>query len=529
MWLALGLVACSSAPPERDSQQTAPQPPEVPTVEVAPTTEPPPRVDCEALSLPTERWWTNGHGRSTDPGARAGDVVLSTTRGLFELAAGWSGCEVLLVLPDLPRQEDADLWAERADLEELLAALPPHAILVVGSRYGDAAWVERVDVWARELDDPRLWVADQPLVDEPGWLGPLMAEWGWGFGVDRQQQIRYVGSFADVDRYDAGIGWWRGRLSYAAYDVAHWEFEADRAARLRTDDAHVVEVFEGITVADPGWAGERTTRTVALPADLERFDTLELDLHLGCKGEGEFGLCPPWDYLVNLTLCTEAEAAAGDRCSIEFGRWISAYHREGRWVHDVSPLLPLLQGGEATFQFYSQQPYEVRLSLRFREQGVERPLVAIPLVSGGALDEAFVERAPITVDVPPGDGRVELVTVVSGHGQAGSLTCAEFCVLDQLFTVGEAEVALRYFKAGTSRGCEATVGEGTVPNQYGTWWFGRQGWCPGREVEVERHDLTGQVPRGATVEVDYDVLLAGEPFILGEARMDVSSWLVVYE
>jgi len=526
VWLGLLVVGCRVDDPLAPvSESTDPDPPTIPELTVPAPEAEPPRVDCDALGLVQHRWWTNGFGRSIDPRSRAGDVILSTTRGTFDLAAGWSGCEVLLVLPDQPAQEGTDLWSEEA-LEDLLDELPAHALLLVGSRYGDDDWVEQVDGWADALDDPRLWVADEPLAEVEGWLGEAMSRFGWGFGVDRQQRIRYVGSFADVAKYNADIGWWDGSLVMAAHEVEHWEFEAERQAALDEVEVTEVDLFTGEVVQDPSWAGERSTTTVTLPADLDAFDTLEADLYLGCDGEGELGICPAWDYLVHLYLCAPGETT----CSIEVGRWITTYHREGHWVHDLSPLLPLLPEGQATFQFYSQQPYEVNLSLRLSTRGVDRPSQAIELHRGSELTEEFAAREPLTVQVPTSTRKAELVTVISGHGQVGSGNCAEFCLLENVFTVGEVEeVRITYPKAGTEQGCENDVGNGTVPNQYGTWWFGRQGWCPGKQVEVERHDITDWVTPGEPVDIGYDVRQLGEDYVQEGARMDVSSWLVVYE
>ena len=34
------------------------------------------------------------------------------------------------------------------------------------------------------------------------------------------------------------------------------------------------------------------------------------------------------------------------------------------------------------------------------------------------------------------------------------------------------------------------IGEGTIPNQYGTWGYGRDGWCPGLDVDLNVSDIT---------------------------------------
>lgn len=481
-------------------------------------------VDCAALGLAVHPWQAGGAGWA--PRALAGEVAASTTRGPLVLSEVWSGCEVVLVLPDDPLQEDNDLWSEQA-VADLADALPPHALLLVGSLDGDAGFVADVEGWlaATELGD-RAWVIDEPLVGLDGWLGEAMTATPWGFGIDRQQQVRYVGSFADVDKYNVSVGWWDGTLAMAALEVPHWDFEADRQARLDAEvGTTVVPLWSGEVVEDPGWAGQRGEVTVTLPADLSGFDTLEADLGLGCGGVGELGYCPAWDYLVYLYVCADGETT----CGTELGRWITTYHREGRWVHDLTPLLPLLAGGETTFQFYSQQPYTVDLSLRLSTRGEARPTTATPLFRGGELNAELNQRAAVEVSIPATATKVELATVISGHGQVGFATCAEFCVLEHRFGFDGEFVELSYPLAGTERGCEEAVGDGTVPNQYGTWWFGRNGWCPGKEVPVERTDVTHLVTPGSTVSVDFEVLRNGVEIELAGARAEVESWLVVYE
>lgn len=38
------------------------------------------------------------------------------------------------------------------------------------------------------------------------------------------------------------------------------------------------------------------------------------------------------------------------------------------------------------------------------------------------------------------------------------------------------------FSCASDLGCAETVADGTTPNQYGTWIYGRAGWCPGSAV-----------------------------------------------
>jgi hypothetical protein len=97
--------------------------------------------------------------------------------------------------------------------------------------------------------------------------------------------------------------------------------------------------------------------------------------------------------------------------------------------------------------------------------------------------------------VPADAVKVEIATVISQHGQ----TCGEFCDADHNFRVNgdDASLYTRDFPlAGTAEGCMDQVTSGTIPNQYGTWWYGRAGWCPGKEVPTITHDISDDVTVG---------------------------------
>ena len=79
-------------------------------------------------------------------------------------------------------------------------------------------------------------------------------------------------------------------------------------------------------------------------------------------------------------------------------------------------------------------------------------------------------------------------------------------------------------------GCVAEIENGTVPNQGGTWWFGRGGWCPGQQVDADVFDVTDAVSPGSTVTVGYQAMLNGSSNIPdGSGNIVLSSYLVVYE
>ncbi len=52
--------------------------------------------------------------------------------------------------------------------------------------------------------------------------------------------------------------------------------------------------------------------------------------------------------------------------------------------------------------------------------------------------------------------------------------------------------------------------DGVTPNQYGTWYFGRGGWCPGLEVAMWQVDLTPWLGDAFDHTLDYDAGVAGQ-------------------
>jgi hypothetical protein len=281
-------------------------------------------------------------------------------------------------------------------------------------------------------------------------------------------------------------------------------------------------------IEDEAWAGKRGTADVTLPdaSTLAGFDSLEVDLTLNCVGLGEFGECPAWDYDVNLFLCDRDDPTS---CDADIAHWITTYHREGRWVHDLSGLLPLFEGGGLRrLQFYTTQKYEVTLSLRLSNRGkTARPFQTRYLWGtadfGPAYNDAF---APLDVPVPADATKAELMTVITGHGGVQPGNCAEFCETTHTFTVNGHPHVLEHPEAGTGVQCMLDVDRGTVPNQYGTWWFGRNGWCPGREVAPQVLDVTTEVTPGQTATLSYAGLYNGQPYPSGGAVIRMTSWLV---
>ena len=62
-------------------------------------------------------------------------------------------------------------------------------------------------------------------------------------------------------------------------------------------------------------------------------------------------------------------------------------------------------------------------------------------------------------------------------------------------------------------GCAAQVQDGVTPNQYGTWNYGRAGWCPGGAVAPWIVDVTAGLRPGMKAVIAYAALFNDTAYI----------------
>jgi hypothetical protein len=497
--------------------------------------------ECEVLGLPERAWLDAPDDKALY--ATAADLIIPTLDGDYSLKDRWTGCDAILFIQDNPRQNSSYDWPQALwsrDVDDLLARAPRNTRFFFSSTAVDQGEIDAAIAGLRsEIDtalaamseEDRLWwtgrihyVAGSSR-GLPGWLGSAMTSPGWGFGIDRFQRVRYIGSYGDPSRFNNNAGWFAPNLSMAANEVVQYNFEAEREAVLDAQNATVVSVFPGGPTSD----GAPTDVTFPDAQTMAGFDSMELDMYMGCVGDGEFGDCPAWDYMSYVYLCDDPNDP--DNCTVEIGRWITTYHREGRWVHDVSGLLPLFAaGGTFRLKFQCQNPYELKFDIRLFNQGkAERPTETTYLFDsfGVPFNSTYNDGfQPMTVDIPSDATKVELATIISGHGQNSPGNCAEFCVTSHHFFVNGSENVVTLSDADSPSACMDQVDQGTIPNQYGTWWYGRSGWCPGKEVPFEVIDITSQVNIGQTNTIDYEGYMNMLPYT-GSATIRMRSWVIV--
>ncbi len=521
------------------------------TADASPDAQVTPPTECELLGL-SERPFIDA--APDDPpvlGSLASDVELSTTEGTYGLKDQWTGCDVILFIPDLPTQVGTgfnyEMWDRATDVQDLFTRLPRNArvffyslrtdpderyaavdaLVLVVDQVLDAMSAEDRDWWSRRVHFLRRRVAE---ID--GWPGTLLRRPGFGLVVDRFQRIRFIGGFGDPTRYSSTAGWFGPNVAMAANEAIYHNRQAELQDHMDAENATVVTLWDATPLAANGGGAFPVTVTLPDAATLATFDTLELELGMTCVGEGEYGYCPAWDYDVFLRMCETVDATS---CDLEVGHWITSYHREGHFLHDVSGLLPLLaDGGPHKFTFHVSDPWEIDLHLRLSNQGkAQRPIETVPLWNAThTLDATYnTYWEPQTVDVPADAVRVELVSAITGHGMSQPGNCAEFCNTDHHFYVNGTD-NLRDFPVTVddpSFGCQAQVADGTVPNQHGTWWYGRAGWCPGKQVDHTVVDVTSEVTPGAENLIEYEGYYQGQPYEGDSWRhIHVAAWLVIY-
>jgi hypothetical protein len=199
------------------------------------------------------------------------------------------------------------------------------------------------------------------------------------------------------------------------------------------------------------------------------------------------------------------------------------------------------EGGKRRIRYdASGQTYLMNVSLRFMNKGSGmHPTSAIKLWGGGPFYQDYNKgKTPVTFQLPPNTKKTQLFSFITGHGFGNDLAnCAEFCNHTHHFSVnGGKEYVKKHPEAGTGTGCAIKVPQGVIPNQFGTWPFGRGGWCPGWDVAPFMPDVTADTKPGENVITykalyygkDYEPKPAPKPNGFG-ANINMSSWLVFWE
>ena len=168
----------------------------------------------------------------------------------------------------------------------------------------------------------------------------------------------------------------------------------------------------------------------------------------------------------------------------------------GRWLTDVTALRGAFAGQLArnapekcvfrmrsmTWAATGDHYWLPRLDLRIglppavKKGGPPSFPTIFPLFGSRTFDKHFNDRKPY-VFVTPREGLVfaKIRALITGHG-FDDFGCAEFCAgISNIFDVNGIEYRLDFDGAGTQLGCTDQVSKGSIPNEHGTWFYGRNG------------------------------------------------------
>lgn len=534
---------------------------------------------CDQLGLPAQPF-DEGPG-GVLYGELAADFTVNLLDGTpWNLRDEWTGCESYVFLNYIPTTDQSSVKIEDrmwgSDVYALLTDAPLNAHFFFTSlEPSAAARTARVQAMRDRIEaEAQLLIRDEAerarqlarfhyVTDDPragtGSVGVFLNDFlaylpnsFVSIGGDRPDQPASLPFIFAIDRHqewDPGgslfpiVGSTIPTLDMAAYVPMFF----NHRAAIR--DAQAVEQgVETIVLRD-----ERITERIfeveaELPegAALETYDTLEFDVTVNCTFRNLFA-CSEWDRIARIEVCPSGQCTCPPDtpdCSNgdlrrEVVRWITPYWRNGwrRWVMDASDVMSLLgDGGTTRFRVEMGPSWErptereVRIAVRLSNQNrADRSRGAELAYRGGNFNATYNDREPYRFTPPATARRVELVAIISGHGQDPQTNCAEWCDHNHTFSVnGEALPRIEPGPGTRSfRGCAERADEGVPPGQGGNWALQRSYWCPGLPVDRQVIDITDQVTLGEENTLDYAAdLRGGDP---GGGNIDLSAYVVWYE
>ncbi len=373
----------------------------------------------------------------------------------------------------------------------------------------------------------------------PGNIESILSEWEKEWSADK------AGFLIDSNGHLRQFGLLRppGKSPTPIFDAVekeiqylYWEKELTKKMKLNDKKEEVV-MLDGFELSG-GW-GANAEFEVEFPKTqkLLSFNEMEIYFEMNCPDNNDKN-CYEWDMIANLHLCEE------NKCDILMSRWITTYHRRGVWLTDITPFLAFFkEGGVKKFKINvptgnSSYIMNMRIYLSKNDSKL-RPMNAHRMWTGGSFNlEYNPSKKPYLLENPQFE-KYTINGIMSGHGWGRDVAnCAEFCNHTHHFSInGEILGELKDPKAGTGEGCYQLANEGVVPNQFGTWPYGRAYWCPGWDVLPFSIEIKN--PNRGNMLMTYEALYEGKPYDPQEnpnsnesgfnADINMQSWLVSWE
>ena len=329
----------------------------------------------------------------------------------------------------------------------------------------------------------------------------------YGISIDCFQRIREIGYLGNPASFTGTY------MSYLAHEAHYFNYEKNVFSESNQSSFDEITIFDE-EIYTGGWAAT-ISQDVLLPSDseLDNYSKLEVELLRGCPdGNGGYSDagCDEYDRIARLFLCEED----GSNCN-EIARWITPFGRQPHHLTDITPFISALRpGGNKVFKFQeSGWPNSLlTMKLRFHNDAPENSPKEIQKIWDGTVlfNPSYDDnRPPQVFQVPDNAQKVEFVAYITGHGwgSAGCFNCAEFCNSKHIFSIngGVYEFERDHPNASSGNYCmqPETIVQGVIPNQGGTWGYGRAGWCPGMDVHPYITDITDYVNFGEENVIDY--------------------------
>ena len=505
---------------------------------------------CAVYQLPVA-WKESGHGDGRMD--TVAHFSVATLDGTWSFRNEWNGKDVYIFLF---KYTDSSGNGNNADWSKnpgsMIRQLPDNAHLFYGSFdstfHNDVLSRKSAVQNALNPDEELKWenrihYIDQDMSTATGGLGDLIDNWNsLYYGIDRFQRAREIGS----------IYAWTTQTN----DITHWAYEArmynyEYPTEVRESDPNV----HSVTIVDDvwhtgGWQGGYTSTyqnvSINLPNNITSYDTLEVFHEHACedrrnryaKSDGGYGGCHEWDYLAYMKICNRDNSSV---CGTEFMRWITTYGREGRWLTDITPYMFMLEENDVrTFKYQGANKGQMTVKLLFSDWNVgERSMSGEQIFTGGQFRGEYNNESQYkrqhNFTAPSDYYRVKIVSTITGHGfNQDSANCAEFCDHEHHYYLNGYHTYEWHPIVGDNQGCEKLVDDGVVANQFGSWPFGRAGWCAGQDVKQWTYDITDWVENSTSNNIRYKGLYNGQEYVPqndqgGSREIRANIWLVWYD
>ena len=473
----------------------------------------------------------------------------------WNLEQNWTGNESYIFIHfDANVSSSSALWGS-STREQLLTTSPNnvHYFFISNRTQYESDMVQMKEIYDEileefSLEDQNHWNNHLHFINEKtsnlnNWLSTVLTG-KFALAIDSFQQIREIGYLGNPATFSGTY------IHYLAHEALYFDYENNTFSETN-NSYNEITIFEREHYTG-GWAAS-ISQVFDVPnqQELSQYNKMEVELLRGCPDANmnysDAG-CDDYDRIARLYFCD----LDGSNC-YEIAKWITPFDRQPHSLTDISPFLSILRSNE------NEQKI-----LKFQESGWPNSLLTIKLRLYNGVNENgyaqaiyplwnntvqfnpdYEENRPAQVfSVPSNATKVEFVSYISGHGwgSAGCFNCCEFCNSRHIFSIngGVYEFNQSFSDASSSNHCmqpETIQSTGVIPNQYGTWGYGRAGWCPGRDVTPYTMDITDYIALGDDNVIDYTACrvsgnsCVNPPTCQGDGycpEIAMSSYIIIY-